>query len=154
MAALVAKGAVQPVRSPPQVVSPLLVVVRHDKKRLAVDFRYVNQFLEVRRTQFRYETIGLASQLLQLNGDMLIVDIEGAYHHVDMHPDSWDNLGFQWQGQYYVFTFLPYDGLLGVHFTLRSYERSWATGAAKAYAASMIWMTSCLPCASPRLAPS
>ena len=39
---------------------------------------------------------------------MFTVDLESAYHHVDMHPDSVPYLGFAWRGQHYVFTSLPF----------------------------------------------
>ena len=39
---------------------------------------------------------------------MFSIDLESAYHHVEMHRSSWDYLGFSWQGCYYVFTVLPF----------------------------------------------
>ena len=39
---------------------------------------------------------------------MFTIDLEAAYHHVDMGPASWPYLGFQWQGTYYVFRVLPF----------------------------------------------
>lgn len=36
------------------------------------------------------------------------MDLESAYHHVDMHPESIPHLGFCWKGQYYVFCSLPF----------------------------------------------
>lgn len=37
-----------------------------------------------------------------------VVDLDPAYHHVDMHTSTWDYLGFEWQGQYYKFCVLPF----------------------------------------------
>ena len=39
---------------------------------------------------------------------MFSVDLEAAYHHVDMHESTWTYLGFRWQGKTYVFTVLPF----------------------------------------------
>lgn len=39
---------------------------------------------------------------------MFSVDLESAYHHVEIHDSSWQNLGFEWQGKQYLFTVLPF----------------------------------------------
>ena len=39
---------------------------------------------------------------------MFSVDLEKAYHHVDMHQSTWDNLGFSWLGKTYTFTVMPF----------------------------------------------
>jgi hypothetical protein len=43
------------------------------------------------------------------------VDLKSGYHHVDIHPDFWQFLGFEWEGKYYVFTQLPF-GLATAYF--------------------------------------
>ncbi|KAL4534489.1 hypothetical protein Ndes2526A_g05384 [Nannochloris sp. 'desiccata'] len=54
------------------------------------------------------EGIPDAPTVLKPGDQMFTVDLESAYHHVDMHPDFWQYLGFSWQGQYYVFCSLPF----------------------------------------------
>jgi hypothetical protein len=36
------------------------------------------------------------------------VDLKSGYHHVDIHPDYWKYLGFEWNGDFYVFCQLPF----------------------------------------------
>ena len=36
------------------------------------------------------------------------LDLKSGYHHVDIREDCWTYLGFEWRGQYYVFTQLPF----------------------------------------------
>jgi ribonuclease HI len=107
VAELLASGAVVATTSAPRIVSPLGVATRADgKRRLILDLRYVNAHLVDR--PFAYETLGdLAS--LASEGDLLFsCDLKSGYHHVDMHPGSWPFLGFEWEGQTYVFRSLPF----------------------------------------------
>lgn len=108
VADLLASGAVQQVPFEPWVVSPLNVIERRGKLRLVLDLTHVNQFLDTSGTKFRYETISTSREVLQRDDVMFSIDLESAYHHVDMHPDSWEFLGFCWRGQYYVFKVLPF----------------------------------------------
>lgn len=108
VAKLVMKGAVVAVCSCPRVVSPLNVVERRGKLRLVCDLTYVNSFIDLTGTKFRYETIHTATEVVQPNDLMFSVDLESAYHHVDMHPSIHEYLGFQWNGQYYVWRVLPF----------------------------------------------
>ena len=55
---LLGAGCIVVCTSCPHVCSPLHVVVNADgKKRLVVDFRYVNQFLQIQK--FKYEGLEL-----------------------------------------------------------------------------------------------
>lgn len=108
IADLLSKGLVQEVFSKPTVVSPLNVIERRDKLRLILDLQYVNRFLDRSDTHFHYETLSWAPVVFSPSDLLFSVDLESAYHHVDMHPSAWDYLGFEWQGQYYVFTVLPF----------------------------------------------
>ena len=110
--ALVNSGAVAAVSHIPTVVSPLSVVERRGKLRLILDLRYVNSHIVPDKKDnpysFTFEGINDAPTVLLPGDNMFTVDLESAYHHVDMHPSSWDYLGFSWQGQYYVFRSLPF----------------------------------------------
>ncbi|CAL8465739.1 g5275 [Coccomyxa elongata] len=101
------KGSVVPVSMVPTVVSPLNVVLRGGKPRLVLDLTYVNSFIDTSGLKFKYEQLNWASVVVQPNDFLFSVDLEAAYHHVEMHPSSWRYLGFCWEGQYYVFTVLP-----------------------------------------------
>lgn len=102
------KGSVVPVSMVPTVVSPLNVVLRRGKPRLVLDLTYVNSFIDTSGLKFKYEQLSWASVVVQPNDLLFSVDLEAAYHHVEMHPSSWRYLGFCWGGQYYVFTVLPF----------------------------------------------
>ena len=96
-----------PVNCKPFVVSPLGVVPKAlDKLRLILDLRYVNSFLRV--DKFKYESVKEVSNLCKLGDFLFSVDLKSGYHHVDVHPDFWGFLGFEWQGQFYVFCQLPF----------------------------------------------
>ena len=105
---LLLRGAVRRVTHRPRCVSPLNVVVRRGKKRLILDLRRVNECLRRDGTGFKFEGVQDAETVLRPHDFLFKVDLEAAYHHVAMHPESWGFLGFQWRGQYYEFTVLPF----------------------------------------------
>ena len=109
VAKLLASGAVERCSSDElQVVSPLGVVQRRGKKRLIFNLRYVNSFDDLRDTKFTYESILLAREVLEPSDWLFTVDLEAAYHHVDMHPSAWPFMGFCWDGVFYRFVVLPF----------------------------------------------
>ncbi|GAQ81891.1 hypothetical protein KFL_000940010, partial [Klebsormidium nitens] len=100
-------GTILPVDHPPFVVSPLGVVPKaEDKLRLILDLRFLNSFLQV--PKFKYESLRLVSELCLPHDFLFTVDLKAGYHHIDISEPDWKFLGFQWQGQYYVFTQLPF----------------------------------------------
>jgi hypothetical protein len=104
---LLMTGTILAVSSRSFVVSPLGVVRKPpDKYRLILDLRFLNSF--IRATKFRYESIRSVSDLCQQGNFLFTVDLKSGYHHIDIHQDFWKYLGFQWRGQYYVFTQLPF----------------------------------------------
>ena len=87
--------------------SPLLVVVgRLGKKRLVINLRYVNAFVQKQR--FKYEDSRPALSLIQKGDCMCTFDLKSGYHHIDIHEQSQTYLGFSWKGDYYIFTVLPF----------------------------------------------
>jgi hypothetical protein len=104
---LVITGAAMEVPFRPFVVSPLGVVPKAmNKLRLILDLRFINSFLEVQK--FKYESIREVSQLAKLGDYLFSADLKSGYHHVDVAPEFWQYLGFEWQGKYYVFCQLPF----------------------------------------------
>ena len=77
------------------------------KRRLIWDGRHVNKNLV--EVPFVMET-------LQRQGRTLFepcswggtCDLQNAYHHIEMHPDSIPFLGFEWEGAFYAFVVLPF----------------------------------------------
>lgn len=107
VASLVVTGAAMEVSKKPFIVSPLGVVPKGlDKLRLILDLRYVNSFLKV--DKFKYESIKEVSNLCKLRDFLFTVDLKSGYHHIDINPEFWQFLGFEWQGKYYVFCQLPF----------------------------------------------
>jgi hypothetical protein len=77
------------------------------KRRLIWDGRHVNHHL--RKRPFRMETLQREGRALferSCFGGTL--DISSAYHHVDMAPDAFPYLGFEWDGSFYCFEVLPF----------------------------------------------
>jgi hypothetical protein len=105
----VAAGTMRPcTREFLRCVLPLGVATNSaGKLRLIWDGRHVNGFL--RKVKFVMET-------LQLEGRALFdgaswggaIDISSAYHHIEMHPDAFPFLGFEWAGQFFCFVVLPF----------------------------------------------
>jgi hypothetical protein len=105
---LVLTGEVQAVTAPPFLVSPLGVVPKgEDKLRLILDLRYLNSFFRI--TPFKYKSIRAVADLCQLGDSLFTVDLKSGYQHIDIHEDYSQYLEFEWEGQYYVFTQLPFN---------------------------------------------
>ncbi|GAQ87463.1 reverse transcriptase [Klebsormidium nitens] len=124
---LKATGTVLPVDRPPFLVSPLGVVPKaEDKLRLILDLRFLNGFLQV--PKFKYESLRLISELCLPQDFLFTIDLKAGYHHIDIYEPHWKYLGFEWQGQYFVFTQLPFGLAPACHvFTMvmRQLTKSW-----------------------------
>ncbi|CAL5222083.1 g4390 [Coccomyxa viridis] len=103
-----ARGSIIQTDRPPLVVNPLNVVEHNGKLRLILDLVYVNYYIRKEGMKFRYEDIRQTSLYFKPDDHMFSVDLEKAYHHVDMHESTWDYLGFSWLGQTYTFTVMPF----------------------------------------------
>ena len=77
-----------------------------DKYRLIYDARFVNAYLLV--PSFRYEDLGACENHILPNDYLLTFDLSKGYHHLDIDPAFWQFLGFEWEGNYYVNTSLPF----------------------------------------------
>ena len=106
----------------PHVCSPISVVSNSvGKFRLALNLRYLNQYLHVltfkyedlHMRTFKYEDLHIAALLFDVEEYLFKFDLKSGYHHVDIHSDYHTYLGFQWETQgvacYYVFTVLPFE---------------------------------------------
>ena len=61
-------------------------MVEHNSKlRLILDLVYFNYFIKKEGLKFKYEGIKLTSLYFTPEDYMFSVDLEKAYHHVDMH---------------------------------------------------------------------
>lgn len=91
----------------PHVVLALAVARNAEGKlRLILDARYVNLWLEY--LPFSFETLAdLVGQGAQ-GSYMSTWDLRAGYHHVPLAANMWPLLGFQLDGQFYVFSCLPF----------------------------------------------
>ena len=99
----------------PRICSPLSVVRNSEgKERLVLNLRYLNQYLY--KESFKYEDIRVALLLFQKNDYMFSFDLKSGYHHIDIHRQYRQYLGFSWGHEsnigYYVFSVLPIDRVL------------------------------------------
>ena len=108
IADLLARGSIIQTERPPLVINPLNVVEHNGKLRLILDLVYVNHFISKEGLKFKYEGIKLTSLYFTPDDSIFSVDLEKAYHHVDMHESTWEYLGFSWLGKTYTFTVMPF----------------------------------------------
>ena len=77
------------------ICNPLSVVTNADrKKRLVVNLRYLNQYLL--KEKFKYEDMRIALLMFQSGDFMCSFDLKSGYHHIDIHSEHWQYLGFSW----------------------------------------------------------
>ena len=92
---LVKSGTVEKCINEPKVVNPLTVSIQSNgKKRLILDLRLVNEYLE--KTSVRYEDMRTAMIFLRKGGFMFKFDLKSGYHHIDICPAHREFLGFAW----------------------------------------------------------
>jgi len=62
--------------------------------------------------KFKYEDLRTAALLFETNEYLFKFDLKSGYHHVDIHPEHFQFLGFQWEIRgrpcFYVFSVLPF----------------------------------------------
>lgn len=102
----VERGAVIPVSQRPSLVHPVGVVVQRTKLRLILDPAVLNMFL--RYLPFKYEQLRDITTMISESDWAYSSDDKAGYHHIPLHPAMWSLLGFRVNGQYYVFTHLPF----------------------------------------------
>lgn len=108
VAEMLREGAIAKATSKPKVVSPLNVVPKKTpgKYRLILDLRFLNKWLHIPR--FKFEGLRNLADILRPGDHMVQVDLQSGYYHLGMHPDSWEYMGFEWRGVYYIFKVLPF----------------------------------------------
>ena len=98
---LILHGCVEAVPSEPYCCNPLTVATGADKLRLVLDLRHVNP--HVRLQKFRHDDLHTLADLFEQGDYFVTFDLKSGYHHIFIHPDSTQYLGFQW-----TFTVLPF----------------------------------------------
>ena len=96
----------------PHCVSGLSVVPKKsynensDKFRLILDLRNVNEYCEV--PKFNYSDINSVIELIEPKDQLVTLDIKSGFHHLKIHKDFTDFLGFYFEGVYYKFIVLVF----------------------------------------------
>ena len=91
----------------PWIVLPLSVAVdAYGKRRLILDARYLNAFLAY--MPFSFEQLASLPGFTRVGDYIIIDDLKSGYHHARMAPGTWGYLGFEIDGELYVFTCLPF----------------------------------------------
>jgi hypothetical protein len=77
------------------------------KRRLIWNGRHVNRHM--RKRPFRMETLQREGRaLFERSSFGGTLNVSSAYHHVDMAPDAFPYLGFEWEGSFYCSEVLPF----------------------------------------------
>ena len=104
---LVQANAAQKWHGKPRCVHPLSVVPKKNGKfRLILDLRHVNSYLHV--PKFKFESLLDLGQLLSPGAHLMSIDLQDGYWQLQMAEEAFEFLGFEWQGDYYVFKVLPF----------------------------------------------
>lgn len=74
--------------------------------RLILDCRLINSFLP--DVFFKLENLAVVPQIVARDDWMFSTDLEDAYFHIPMHPDSRKHLCFRWRGQTFCSNVLPF----------------------------------------------
>ena len=89
---LIDSGKVEIVSHKPKIVNPLSVAV-HPKLRLILDCSFLNKFISV--PSFKMDDYKTALSLFESDGYLFSFDMKDGYHHLLIHPDFRDYLGFK-----------------------------------------------------------
>ena len=104
---LLASGVIERVDEIPRCVSPLKVVSKKNGNfRLICDLRYINDFCDVPR--FSNEDVSVLPQIMGSNDRAITLDLRDGFFHFSVHPDYRTYLGFQYNGQWFVWCRLPF----------------------------------------------
>jgi len=91
----------------PMCVSPIGVVPKKNAKlRLITDLRQLNNYCA--KCSFQYEDIRCLSDIIVKGDYMVTLDIKNGFHHILVHKNYRDFLGFKWRGQYFRWRVLPF----------------------------------------------
>ena len=105
------KGCIIDVFQKPYVINPLTVSVNDSgKHRLVLDLRDVNKY--VQKQKIKFESVLEAKQYAKKGFFMVKWDMRSGYHHLDIHSEHQQFLGFSWnidgKDRYFIFSALPF----------------------------------------------
>ena len=86
---------------------PLRVVPKKNKKLgLVVDCRYVNNHIKC--DSFTQEGINSVADQIEENDQLITIDLENGFHHVQIKKEHHKCLCIYWKGRFYNWTVLPF----------------------------------------------
>ena len=102
---------IKEVQNPPFCVNPLTVSGNSlGKKRLILDLRHVNQFIQPLKVKFEGHLQALT--YVKKGNLMYKFDLKSGYHHVSINKEFTKFLGFSWiiggKRRYFIFQVLPF----------------------------------------------
>lgn len=102
------KGAIEEVpKHKCQMIHPFFVIKQKaGKVRPILDCRQLNQLIEA--PHFKMESLREFLPTLTKDDFLMKIDLQDAYLHVPIHPDSRPLLSFHFQGKFYRFKCLPF----------------------------------------------
>ena len=119
---LVQSGCVIQVPFQPFVVNPLSVATQKSgKKRLILDLSILNNF--VKCDKIKFENWKIAIQYFEKNIFMFKFDLRSGYLHLDICPQHQTYLGFEWDGQFYCCTVLPFGLTTGTYIFTKCFRQ-------------------------------
>ena len=89
----VKKGYIKEISEVSYCCNPL-TVAEGKKLRLVLDLRHVNKYLNT--PHFKYEDLRVVADLLNQNDFFTSFDLVSGYFHIDISPEHYKYLGFQW----------------------------------------------------------
>ena len=106
ISSLLSKGRIEIVEKRPKLVNPLHVVVQRLKNRLILDCSKLNEYIIV--PKIKYENHEVAFQFFKKGVFMFSYDLKDGYHHLLIHPEFRDYLGFKlmWNGKLTYFRYV------------------------------------------------
>jgi hypothetical protein len=108
LARLLVVGAVSRCSHRPFLCLPLGVVPKKNGKlRLIHDLRFLNSRIQ-RPPRFKLEDLSTVAEQVKEGDEMMTLDLEQGYYHVEIHEQYRKYFGFEWQGQYYTWNVLPF----------------------------------------------
>ena len=119
---LLQSECIRKVDTKPKGVSPLSVVPKKNHSfRLIHDLRHLNSFCN--NHSVLYEDIKTVLDIVEPNDCLITADIKNGFHHIGVNINDQEYLGFEFEGQYYVWCVLPFGASFSPYYfckTLRS----------------------------------
>ena len=79
---------------------------KNNKIRLVMDCRPINLYMNT--PKFSQEGIDAVIDIVEADDEMITIDLTEGFHHIPIHPDHQQFLGFKWRNQYFVWQYLPF----------------------------------------------